>query len=136
MAWLMLYIKTKTKEGKEMKDQEKDNERAIEMKNVYEKIAALPDVIYVNLEDWNNNFWKNKYLISMPVIGHLFAVNADHEQDAMDYVIDYCDEKGWYAMTEQDILDEKYLDEYVNGGNHGIFLNVPWHEVNCEEVNH
>jgi hypothetical protein len=101
-----------------------------------QKIAALPeDVIYVNPEDWNNNFWKNKYLISMPAIGTShFAVNADHEQDAMDYVIDYCEEKGWYAMTEQEILEEKYLGEYVNGGNHGIFLNVPWHEVNTVQI--
>ena len=98
-----------------------------------QKIAALPeDVIYVNLEDWNNNFWKNKYLISM--LDMRYAVNADHEQDAMDYVIDYCEEKGWYAMTEQEISEEKYLDEYVNGGNHGIFLNVPWHNVNIERL--
>jgi hypothetical protein len=93
------------------------------------------DAIYTNKEDWNNNFWAHKYLISLPAIGtNHFAVNANSEGDAMDEIIDYCEEKQWYIMTDEDMEDEEYLDEYVQGGNHGIYLNVQWHEVRIETV--
>jgi len=98
--------------------------------------TAIPEgAIYINKESWDNNFWKHKYLISLPAIGtNHFAVSADCEGDAMDEIIDYCEKKQWYIMTDEDQEDEEFLDEYVQGGNHGIYLNVPYHEVRIEKV--
>jgi hypothetical protein len=96
-------------------------------------VTIPEDAIYTNKEDWDNSFWMHKYLISMPAIGtNHFAVNASCEGDAMDEVIDYCEKKQWYIMTDEDREEEEYLDEYVMGGNHGIYLNVPYHEVRIE----
>ena len=104
------------------------------MKKSIEAIRAeYPNVVYPNREDYDSNFWEHNYLILMSAIGtQAFIVNADNEQDAMDYVIDYCQEHNWYIMTEEDIETEEYLDEYVHGGNNGIYLNVPWHEVRLD----
>ena len=85
-----------------------------------EKQANFP-----NREDWANNFWKHNYLIMLTAHGIPFAVNADNEQDALDYVIDYCEEHmPGLLMSHEEEKEEKYLDEYICGGNHGRYLNT------------
>lgn len=51
-------------------------------------------------------------------------------QDAIDSWIDYIDEKyPGLVMTDKEIDSEEYLDEYIQGGNASIYLNVCWHEI-------
>ena len=57
--------------------------------------------------------------------GIQFIVNADHEGDAFDYVIDYCEENlPGLIMTYEDEAKEEYLAEYICGGNHGRYLST------------
>lgn len=79
---------------------------------------------YPNKEDWDSKFWKNNYRISLG-FGSVFMVNADNEQDALDYVIDYCEDNlPGFIMTEKEESEEDYLDDYVSGGNNGKYLNT------------
>lgn len=78
---------------------------------------------YPNKEDWDNNFWDHNYLIYLDSVP--FAVNANCEQDALDCIIDYCEENcPGFIMTRDEEKDEKYLEDYICGGNHGVYLNT------------
>lgn len=91
-------------------------------------------VYYPNLSDWQEHFWEHDYLIRLTEHGILFAVNADCEQDAIDYLIDYCevDLPGLVMSREEEEEEEEFLEEYICGGNHGIYLNTYY--INIEEV--
>ena len=85
----------------------------------------------VNPDDWNfqkEGFWKSKFKVTMSEHGPELYVNADNCQDALDYAIDYCKEKGWKGL----LLDQKevmeleedgFLDDYISGGNEGLYLS-------------
>ncbi len=92
----------------------------------FQKMARLEqDVNYPNLDDWNESFWKHDYLVHVTAQGTLFAVNADHEQDAIDYVIDYCQEHfPGLVMTREEQEKEEFLEDYLQGGNEGLYLNT------------
>ncbi len=68
---------------------------------------------YVNEDE---KFWKHSYRVHL----HEFdtegiLVNADHEQDALDFAVDYAEEQGWEGM----FLDPEDEDEEtVYAGNH------------------
>ena len=80
---------------------------------------------YPNKDDWQERFWQNRYKVWLTAQGILFHVNADHEQDAIDYVIDYCEEHlPGLLMTREEEQEEEYLDDYISGGNHGVYLNT------------
>jgi len=90
---------------------------------------------YPNENDWSEKFWNNNYRIIVSAQGVEFFVNADNEQEAIDYIIDYCednlpgllwDDEDLYEMTE----DER--DEYICGGNHGRYLST--HNIYIETV--
>lgn len=113
------------------------------MKTVEEKIAVklfvgetMESVIYPNVEDWKESFWKNKYLISIGEIGtQRYAVNADNEQDALDYAIDYIVEHfPGCVMSREEEETEEYLEEYIVGGNEGRYLNFGYHELRIEQL--
>jgi hypothetical protein len=88
-----------------------------------------------NLDDYNNHFWRNNYLIRLTIQGIPFIVNADHEQDALDYVIDFCEEYlPGLIMSQKDQDEEKYIDEYICGGNHCLYLNVGYHEMTINRI--
>jgi len=77
---------------------------------------------YPNRSDWFNSFWKYHYLVN--VDGWLFAVNANHEQDALDYVIDHCEKYVKHLlMIPEDVEEEEYLEDYICGGNHGRYFS-------------
>lgn len=86
---------------------------------------------YVNLDDWNAGFWNNNYAINIDSIE--FIANANSAQDAIDYVIDYCE--GFLPgllMDQNDVDDEEFLDDYICGGNHGRYINSL--NVNIEKI--
>lgn len=83
------------------------------------------EVNYPNLDDWKESFWKHNYLIHLTAQNILFAVNANHEQEAIDYIIDYCEKHfPGLLLTHEEADEEAFLDEYICGGNHGRYLNT------------
>jgi len=94
--------------------------------NKFQKIANIERQVYFpNKEDWIHSFWKHDYLILLTSQGIPFAVNADNEQDAMDYIIDYCQrELSGLLMSREEEAEEEYLEDYIRGGNEGLVLNT------------
>jgi len=91
----------------------------------------------VNPED--EDFWKNTYLIYLGPFGSKFVVYADNEDDALDYLIDYADEKnykGFFLDDEKinELEEEGCLDEYISGGNYGKYLSFPENEVRIKRI--
>ena len=88
---------------------------------------------YPNRDDWDGGFWRNNYMVYLSEFGIPFAVNADNEQDALDYVIDHCEiHCPGLIMSHTDEEEEEYLDEYLCGGNHGRYLNTDY--IHIEQV--
>ncbi len=81
---------------------------------------------FVNKEDYNESFWDNDYTITLTRQGFEFVVNADNEQEAMDYLIDYIEDRPerWSGLLFA--VDEgiDFPDDYISGGNHGRTLNT------------
>ena len=92
----------------------------------HKRIAAIETQVYFpNVDDWKEDFWKRDYLITLASQGVPFAVNADNEQAALDYVIDYCEDNlPGLLMSQEEIDEEEYLNDYICGGNHGRYLNT------------
>lgn len=92
---------------------------------------------YPNKDDFDEKFWKNNYLVTVTAQGIEFTVNADCEQAAIDYVIDYCDEimPGLVAPYSE-LIEEGYTDteinDYICGGNAGLYLTT--HNINIETI--
>lgn len=103
-------------------------------------IANIESQVYFpNIEDWKNNFWKNNYLVRLTSQGIPFAVNADSEQDAMDYIIDYCEDylPGLLMDEEEEKVTRETAPEYLEedfycGGNHSRYLNT--REIYIEQI--
>lgn len=80
---------------------------------------------YVN-ED--TKFWNHSYEVYLSEFSGPILVNADNEQDALDYAIDYAESQGWVGLflDQSDIIElenEGFLDEHISGGNHGLYLS-------------
>ena len=54
---------------------------------------------YANPDDWSESFWKHSFVVYMANIGECIAVNADTEQDALDFAVDAVedDSPGYFA---------------------------------------
>jgi hypothetical protein len=89
---------------------------------------------YPNKYDYNNKFWKHNYLITID--GIEFTVNADNEQEAFDYLIDFSEEflPGLIMSNEEEIELEHFLEDYVCGGNHGKYINS--YNISINTINH
>jgi hypothetical protein len=96
--------------------------------------------VFANYRDmfWEKDkpFWKNCYDV---YVGVPIYVNADNEQDALDFAIDCVEKRKWKGL----FLDEKeveeleaegFLEEYVCGGNHGLYLSTPAHEIIIKKI--
>ena len=106
-------------------------------KEKLKKIVGDKEVYYPNPDDWNNNFWKRYYLVEMVegIFNSSFAVNADCEQDAIDYVIDYCEEHlPGLIMSIEEEEGEEFIEDYVCGGNHDKYLNVQNINISIQEL--
>ena len=87
-----------------------------------------PDYI-VNINDlaWPK-FWKHNYMVYLTAQGISFLVNADCEQDALDYIMDKIVDlelTGLYSEEQED-------DEYTTAGNYGFSFNT--HNIMIKEV--
>jgi hypothetical protein len=97
----------------------------------FDRVKQLnTDADYPNRDDWNEGFYKNNYIVYVGFTGHPFAVNADNEQDALDFVIDHCEESGYLGLvaTHDELVDDGMSDdeiaEYYCGGNHSLYLTA------------
>lgn len=89
---------------------------------------------YPNKNDYDEKFWKNNYQIDLHN-GGTYLINADNEQNAIDYLIDYIVEKyPGLVMDREEEEEEEYLDEYINGGNEGRYLNIGYHEMSFKQI--
>ena len=86
------------------------------------------EINFVNPDDINDSFWKHDYLILLTRFGIAFVINADHEQDAIDFMIDYIESRKWDGLlldyNDPDDLELIESDEYICGGNHGRYLST------------
>jgi hypothetical protein len=93
---------------------------------------------FVNKDDFHCKFWKKNYRVTITAQGIEFIVNADCEQDAIDYIIDYCYENNLNDLVASynDLLEDGYneteIDEFVCGGNWGLYLTT--YNVSIEEI--
>ena len=96
---------------------------------------------YPNRDDLTKNFWKNNYKIYVTAQGIEFHVNADCEQDAIDYIIDYCadeDEGNMpglvadYRELLDDGITENEINDYICGGNKSLYLTT--HNIHIEKL--
>jgi hypothetical protein len=91
------------------------------------------DIKFVNPGDWQAHTWKHNYLVTVTAQGMQFFVNADCEQDALDELIDFFEAMGWAGLvSDGSDLSEEEREEYVCGGNHGLYLTA--HHIHIEEV--
>jgi hypothetical protein len=87
-----------------------------------------PDAIeFANPNDWTAHFWKHDYIVTLD-FGVKVAVNADNEQDALDYVIDFFEVRGYNGFVAElgEIEDDR---EYYVGGNHSLALTSDYIDV-------
>ena len=91
------------------------------------------EIRYPNKDDYEEKFWRHNYRILVSMQGIEFIVNADNEQDAIDYIIDDCEENYpgllWSREEEE---EQEYLEEYICGWNHGRYLST--HNIHIEEI--
>ena len=88
---------------------------------------------YINEE----KFWKHSYRVHL----HEFdteglLVNADCEQDALDYAVDHAERMGWEGCfcSEEELeeMTEAERDDTITVGNHGKTLSS--HSVAIEQL--
>lgn len=82
------------------------------------------------------NIWKNEYLIEVNHAGS-YKIYADCLGDALDCLIDKWEEteeeNPGYFMSDEEIEEEEFPDEYMMGGNHGRYTTFGWHEIFVKE---
>ena len=85
---------------------------------------------YPNKYDLETKFWNKNYRISITAQGIDFIVNADSESDAIDFIIDYCQENelsglvSTYEELKADDCSDTEINDYVYGGNEGLYLTT------------
>jgi len=80
---------------------------------------------YPNKSDYDDNFWKHNYKVLVTAQGIEFIVSADNEQEAIDYIIDYCEDNHLDGLvSDGSDLDEIEREEFIQGGNHGLYLTT------------
>jgi hypothetical protein len=82
------------------------------------------EIEFVNPGDWSSKFWKHNYLVTVTAQGIQFFVNADCEQNALDELIDFCEDRYPGLASDGADLDEDEREEYFCGGNHGLYLTT------------
>lgn len=83
----------------------------------------INDFYYVNLDDYNENFWGKNYIISIDGIN--FIANVESLQEAMDLIIDYCErDMPGMLLSQNEVDEEEFLDDYICGGNHSRYLST------------
>lgn len=82
----------------------------------------------VNPDDFEVNFWGHNYQVILDRFTSVI-VNAEHDQAAIDYAIDYAEENiPNLLLDENDIQEiiqehgEDGLQDYICGGNHSRYI--------------
>jgi len=98
------------------------------------KRVADNSVFYPNPEDWDQKFYSHDYLVGLTAQNIQFKVNAVCEGEALDWVIDYCEEHKWWGLVNDGTNDytPEELEEYYQGGNHGLYLTT--HHVHVTQL--
>lgn len=75
---------------------------------------------YINEE---TKFWNHSYRVHLSEYSNGgLLVNANNEQDALDYAIDYAEEQNWMGLFIENPTDEE-MESHITGGNHGLTLS-------------
>ncbi len=79
---------------------------------------------YVNEEE---KFWENSYRVWLSEFSDVI-VNANNEQDALDYAIDYATKQKWEGLfltpeEVKEIEEEGNIEDYICGGNESRYLS-------------
>ena len=67
-------------------------------------------------------FWDHSYEVTLSEFSDEIYVNADNEQEALDFAIDYAEEQGWMGLFIDEPTEEDY-ETQISGGNHGLVLS-------------
>lgn len=93
--------------------------------------------IYPNKDDYDEKFYRNNYRIFVSAQGCEYIVNADNEQDAIDFIIDDAEENApglvaaYHELIEEGYTDNE-IDEWICGGNHSLYLTT--HNIHIEKI--
>lgn len=93
---------------------------------------------YPNKDDFDEKFYPNNYKVFVTAQGIEFHVNAHDEGEAIDAVIDYCEEKEMKGLVSSylELKDDDYTDteieDFTCGGNHGLYLTT--HNIHIEKL--
>jgi hypothetical protein len=79
---------------------------------------------FVNPGDWQSNFWKHNYVITITAQGIKFFVNAEYEGAALAELVDFCADKYPGLVSDGADLDKDEREEYFCGGNNGLYLTT------------
>ena len=79
-------------------------------------------------------FWNHSYKVILSAYSKPLIVNTNNTQDALDYAIDYAEEKGWEGLflspeEIEELEKEGFLDEHVCGGNHSRYLSSQYFRI-------
>lgn len=81
-------------------------------------------------------FWKHTYLIQLSSSNYI--VNADHDQSAIDELIDYLVEFApGYILSpeeEEEAEEDGSIEDYVQGGNASNYINEPIMKDQMDEI--
>jgi len=103
-------------------------------------ISSSNDVIYVNKEDYDGNFWGHSWAIDVGITGTLhFVVNASSESEAFDELIDYLEKKmpeELIPIVKEPKLGDEDEERWIRGGNHGRYMATPIDEMQIKEINY
>ena len=79
-------------------------------------------------ENWEydneeEKFWKHSYQVYLHEFDMMgYYVNADNEQDALDFAIDLAEEESLVGLFIENPTEED-CENHVGGGNHGLVLS-------------
>jgi hypothetical protein len=87
------------------------------------RFGQFPEVEVVNPDE---GIWSNHYLIAIDYF-KVYYVIADCEQDALDILIDYCEERNYqgYFYTDEDLeeMTQEEQDDLLIAGNHCRYIS-------------
>ena len=92
----------------------------------YEKRAE--EDFYKNGKSWQyknepEKFWKHSYRVHLSELDtDGMFINADCEQDALDYAIDIAEENKWMGLFIENPTEEE-MESHMGGGNHCLVLS-------------
>jgi hypothetical protein len=84
----------------------------------------------VNNEDLVSNFWDHTYKVTLTAQGITYQVNAAHEQDALDLVMDYNVDHELIGLYN--VEEPEFSEDYIQAGNHGYWFNT--YNIRIEEI--